>query len=66
MDIDKYLKSLTDNELIKKTDMCQKDLELASGEQNNTDWHQECFAAMIVYGGEMRKRGLKTNPNDLK
>jgi hypothetical protein len=54
--IKKYTASLTDLELIERTEMAYADL-LASEPQS--DWHASCFAGLFVYCEEMSKRGLK-------
>ncbi len=64
--IQQYLSSLTDEELQAKTAMASMDMKHASQEQQNSDWHTACFAAIYVYCEEMNRRGLKLDINGLK
>jgi len=43
-----WLKSLKEGELRAFSEQVFKDLEKASLEQNNSEWHESCFAALCV------------------
>jgi hypothetical protein len=57
-----YIASLSDDDLIKRTGIAMDDLTEASHKQNNSEWHQSCFAATVLYCEEMSRRGLKVKP----
>lgn len=59
MDIENYLSELTDEQLIAAVKMAETDLANAASENPNSEWHQSCFAGLIIYAGEIRKHGLK-------
>lgn len=56
--IQNYLKGLSDDELLSKTEVAYHDLLKASQEQNNSPWHEACFSALVLYSEEMGKRRL--------
>lgn len=56
--IQRYLDSLSDDEVKLKAATAFKDIEEASIEQPNSEWHEACFAGAMVYAKEMNKRGL--------
>lgn len=58
-DIAAHLAGLSDEQLIAATREAQSDLEQAAREQPNSERHQECFAGLVIYAGEMNARGLK-------
>lgn len=58
-DIAAHLAGLSDEQLISATKEAQQDLSEAAREQPNSDRHQECFAGLFIYAGEMNARGLK-------
>lgn len=57
--IKQYLDSLSNSELLGNFFMAKTDLEKITKEQSNTEWHEACFAATILYLQEANKRGLK-------
>lgn len=54
-----YLQSLTNEELVESFETAKTDLEEVSDEDRNSEWHEACFAAVIVYGNEVVRRGIK-------
>ena len=56
-----YLNSLSDEQLQLSLGNALLDLKAASDSAPNSEWHQECFAAMFYYGEEFNRRGLKIN-----
>lgn len=61
MDTDDYLNDLTDDELLAKYAQVKIDLEAASTDDRESEWHEACFAGALVIGMEALKRGLKLN-----
>lgn len=59
MNIDEYMNDMSDDELIKATKEAYNDLTIAAKDEPNSEWHQSCFAATILFADEMAKRGLK-------
>jgi hypothetical protein len=62
MNIDAYLQSLSNDELIQKLEIAIQDLEAAAEKEHGSEWHESCLAATVLYCNEMSKRGLK-RPN---
>jgi hypothetical protein len=58
LDVQAYLTSLSDTDLVDNHRQAFSDLAEAARTQRNSEWHQACFAATIVYAEEMVKRGL--------
>lgn len=54
-----YIEQMTDAELKQATQTCMDDLAIAARDENNTEWHEACFAAAVLFSGEMNRRGLK-------
>ena len=57
--INEHLASLSDAGLLVAAKEAQSDLEQAAREEPNSEWHQECFAGLVIYAAEMSARGLK-------
>jgi hypothetical protein len=57
-----YVHSMTNDELIKLHTVAYHDLEQAALEDPNSEWHQSCFAAVVIFSQELVARGL-TNPS---
>lgn len=55
----KWLKSLKDEQLKEFSEQVYADLEKASIEENNSEWHESCFAVMVVVAQEATRRGIK-------
>ena len=55
----KFLTVLSDIEILEMTEMAYSDLKKAANEQNNSEWHMSCFAAVYILSCEMKDRGLK-------
>jgi len=64
-DVEAFLLGISDDNLVYFANECAKDLELASKEQNNSEWHEACFAAFILFSQEIGKRGLKITDKGL-
>lgn len=60
-DVDAYLNSLDDAGLVASFNEAKNDLEAAANDKPDSDWHSECFAAVLIYAGELNKRGLKAS-----
>jgi len=52
------IEQMTDDELKAAFLIAKDDLAIASHEQNNSEWHQACFAGALIYAMEMQKRGI--------
>lgn len=59
LDLDTHLASLSDQELVNRMEIAWADLHKAAHQHNQSEWHENCFAACAVYAAEMGKRGLK-------
>jgi len=59
MDTTEYMNNLTDAELRQQTLECVGDLAKAAEEYPNTEWHEACFAALVLFSGEWDKRQIK-------
>lgn len=49
---------MTDDELICAARTARDDLAEAAVDEPESEWHQACFAAAMIYGLEMETRGL--------
>jgi len=54
----KYIKGMTDKELLSSADQCYKDLIQAATLAPQSERHEECFSALFVLCNEMQVRGL--------
>lgn len=57
-DIADHLAEMSDGALRMAFQQSEIDLAEAAAQQPNSDWHQSCFAALLIYGGELAKRGI--------
>lgn len=57
-DVSAYLATFSNAELIAATKEAKSDLEKASRDQPDSEWHSSCFAGLLVYAREMSERGL--------
>jgi len=57
--LNEYLSTLTNTELTSLLDTAYNDLKKVSKGEPNSDWHSECFAAVVVLCQESNKRGIK-------
>ena len=57
-DMNEYLASLSNDDLLRKLREAGADLELAATTQRDSDWHSECFAAAVVYSQEAGRRRI--------
>jgi hypothetical protein len=55
---DQYLRSRSDDEIQRLWDVAKRDLTAASRTTPNSEWHEACFAGVIVIGQEAVRRGL--------
>lgn len=53
------LQDFTDQELFQWMDMAHADLMKAAEEQPNSEWHADCFFAMLTLCNEANRRGIK-------
>lgn len=53
-----YLAEKSDEELKAAFKDAESDLAEAAAQQHGSEWHQSCFAALLIYGGELAKRGI--------
>lgn len=58
-ELDEYLASIGDASLLARFAEARDDLEEAAAQERESERHQACFAAVIVFGQEARRRGLK-------
>lgn len=59
MNIPEYLENLSDADLIEEAKTAVQDLKEAAANQRESEWHQACFAGVMVFTEELSKRGLK-------
>lgn len=59
MDIQAYLDTMTDDELLARADESYGDLLQVATESPGSDWHDACFAGLYIFATEMNNRGLK-------
>lgn len=60
-DTSAYLANLSDAELHAATAKAVEDCKLAGATEQNSEWHESCFAACVVFSQEMSRRGLHLN-----
>jgi hypothetical protein len=53
-----YLSSLSDDELREHIVMAKVDLTVAAEDSPESEWHQACFAGLVMLAQEASKRGL--------
>lgn len=58
-DIQKYLSSLNDTQVLECLATARDDILAISGNELNSEWHEACFAGLLTYAQEAAKRGLK-------
>lgn len=58
-DISAFITSFSDEELINAANTCVDDLKDVSESDPQSEWHGECFAALLYYTQELNKRGIK-------
>ncbi len=62
MELQEHLDSFDDQGLLQALETAREDLEIAARDQNESEWHQSCFAAVMVYANECVKRKLRPLP----
>jgi len=58
MNVQEFLDGLTDKELMEGLNEAIDDLKKVSIEQNNSEWHESCFAGAIIFSTEAARRNL--------
>lgn len=58
MDAREQIATLTDEELRTAINEASDDLKKASKDEPESEWHEACFAAVILFSQEMSRRGL--------
>ena len=53
---------LNNNELMESLREALQDLAVAANTQRESEHHQECFAAVMLFAQEVSNRGLKISP----
>lgn len=56
--ITEHLSELSEEALKSAFKQAESDLAEAAAQQPNSEWHQSCFAGLLIYGGELAKRGI--------
>ena len=59
MNVQEYFDSLSNNQVLELAEECNNDLLKASRDNPESEWHEACFATMVLTAQEMNKRGLK-------
>lgn len=54
-----YFDGMTDEQVQDFAEEVNIDLIIASETDNNSEWHEKCFAAMCITVREMNNRGIK-------
>ena len=57
-EIREMLDALSNAEVVAKLDEAVKDCEEAAKAERNSEWHDACFAGVMVFGQEFLKRGI--------
>lgn len=57
-DIASHLANLSDDEIIAQARTAHDDLAEAARTQRDSEWHEACFAGVMVFALELNKRGL--------
>lgn len=65
-DVEAYMSSFSDEDLIAAAQECAEDLSLASKGWPESEWHEACFAGMLCYARELNARGLKMKPETIQ
>lgn len=55
------LESMTDEQILAAARIAADDCREAGNTERNSDWHECCFAAVVVLSGEMARRGISLN-----
>jgi hypothetical protein len=58
-EIDEYLAGLSNEQLMAAFKQAEADLAAVAADEPNSEWHQACFAGVLIYAQEMNKRGLR-------
>ena len=53
-----YMDAMNDAKLVDGFHIAVDDLQKASVEKPNSEWHEACFAAVIVFCNEINKRKI--------
>jgi hypothetical protein len=55
------LESMTDEQILRAAEVAAKDCNEAGLAERNSEWHECCFAAVVVLSQEMARRGISLN-----
>lgn len=55
------LESMTDDQVLRAASIAADDCREAASTQHNSEWHECCFAAVVVLSQEMARRGISLN-----
>lgn len=56
------LAALSDDQLLAAFDEAREDLAQAAHDDSNSEWHQCCFAGVVIYAQELSDRGIRRQP----
>ncbi len=57
-DHQEHLAGLSDSELVAAMEQAYADCDKAGKEEKDSEWHQACFAGLMLYVFEINKRGI--------
>ena len=60
-EIDDHLSTLSNEQLMAAFRQAETDLANAAADEPNSEWHEACFAGLLVYAQEMNRRGLRAS-----
>lgn len=58
MEIQEILDDMDNDKLIAEFNEAKIACQLAAEQEKNSEWHESCFAAILVFVGEIEKRGI--------
>lgn len=62
MDIKEMIEGWSNEKLREEFDIAVVALKDSAENQNNSEWHESCFAAVLLMGDELAARGIRINP----
>ena len=62
--LDVFLRGMNDDELTEWLERAEADLAKVAEEAPDSEWHERCFAAVVILVEEMSARGLRINKNN--
>ena len=57
-DVAEHMSDMSDSELLEAGRTALDDLATAAIDEPGSDWHQSCFAAVLIYAEEIQARHL--------